>query len=388
MDFRPTEDQLALQESIRRFAAARLDTDLPERDRAGVFSRKLWEECAALGIQGLPLPVEYGGQGADVLTTSLAMEALGEACRDGGLVFSLNAHLWSAAMPLLEFGSERQKSRWLPGMCDGSIVAVHAITEPAAGSDAMALTTSARKDGAMYVLDGTKHFITNAPEADLFIVFATVDRAQGWAGVTAFLVPRDTAGLSVGPGVDKLGLRTSPTGEVVLRDCRVPDRYLLGAPGAGMMVFEYAMRLERACIMASAVGMMRRQLDECLAHTIGRHQFGQPIADFQAVSHTLADMKVRLEAASLLSRHAAWLADRRELEALDASVTKLHVSEAYVRSSLDALQLHGGHGYMTESGIDRDLRDAIGSRIYSGTSQMQRDIIAGRLRMPSTASGS
>jgi alkylation response protein AidB-like acyl-CoA dehydrogenase len=382
MDFRPTADQHALQDSVRRFAAARLNDDVPERDRTGSFSRKLWEECAQFGIQGLPIPEDHGGQGAGVLTTTLAMEALGESCRDGGLLFSLNAHIWSAAMPLLEFGDERQKARYLPGMCDGSLVAVHAITEEQAGSDAMALTTTARQDGDTYVLNGTKHFITNAPEADLFIVFATLERALGWAGVTAFLVPSGTPGLEVGHGVDKLGLRTSPTGEVVLRDCRVPAEEILGAPSAGMVVFEYAMRLERACIMASAVGMMQRQLDECVRHTTTRHQFGRPIAEFQAVSHPLADMKVRLDAGRLLSRRAAWLADRGELEALDASVAKLYLSEAYLRSSLDTVQLHGGYGFMTESGWDRDLRDAVGGRIYSGTNEMQRNIIAEHLRMP------
>jgi len=380
MDFRPTADQHALQDSVRRFAAARLNHDVPERDRTGSFSRKLWEECAQFGIQGLPVPETHGGQGAGVLTTTLAMEALGESCRDGGLLFSLNAHMWSAAMPLLEFGDERQKARYLPGMCDGSLVAVHAITEEQAGSDAMALTTTAHRDGDAYVLNGTKHFITNAPEADLFVIFATLDRTLGWAGVTAFLVPSETPGLTVGPSVDKLGLRTSPTGEVALQNCRVPAEEILGAPGAGMVVFEYAMRLERACIMASAVGMMQRQLNECVRHTTTRHQFGRPIAEFQAVSHPLADMKVRLDAGRLLSRRAAWLADRGELEPLDASVTKLYLSEAYLQSSLDTVQLHGGYGFMTESGWDRDLRDAIGARIYSGTNEMQRNIITEHLK--------
>jgi alkylation response protein AidB-like acyl-CoA dehydrogenase len=380
MDFDPTDEQLALQDSVRRFASERLNDDLVARDRAGGFSRKLWEECAVFGLQGLPVPTEHGGQGADLLTTSLAMEALGESCHDGGLIFSLNAHLWSAALPLVEFGTPEQQADHLPQMCDGSKIAVHAITEPAAGSDAMALTTTARPDGDSYVLDGTKHFITNAPEADLFVVFATIDPALAWAGVTAFLVPRGTPGLSTGTGVEKMGLRTSPTGEVVLRQCRVPARNILGEPGSGMMVFDYAMRLERACIMASAVGLMQRQLDECLIQAEGRRQFGRPIGDFQAVGHTLADMKVRLEAGRLLSRRAAWLADRGELTASEAGIAKLFLSEAAVQSSLDTVQLHGGHGYMTEAGLERQVRDAVGARIYSGTSQMQRNIITAGLR--------
>jgi alkylation response protein AidB-like acyl-CoA dehydrogenase len=381
MDFELTAEQADLAESVRRFAAERLGDDVLERDRAGTFSRKLWEECAQFGLQGLPVPVEYGGQGASILTTTLALEALGESCRDGGLIFSINAQLWSAALPLTEFGDETQKARYLPGMCDGSLIAVHAITEPGAGSDAMALAATARAEDDSYVLNGTKHFISNAPEADLFIVFATLNRAHGWAGVTAFLVPRGTPGLQIGRPVDKLGLRTSPTGEIALADCRVPAEFVLGAPGAGMMIFEFAMRLERACIMASAVGMMQRQLDECVGYTSTRRQFGRPIADFQAVSHPLADMKVRLDAGRLLARRAAWLADRGELDELDACAAKLYLSEAYLQSSLDAVQLHGGYGFMSESGLDRDLRDAVGGRIYSGTSQLQRNIIADQLRL-------
>ncbi|BCB84578.1 acyl-CoA dehydrogenase family protein [Phytohabitans suffuscus] len=379
MDFGPNAEQAAFQDSVRRFATSCLNDDLVGRDRAGTFDRSSWERCASFGLQGLPVPREYGGQGADLLTTALAMEALGEGCWDGGLIFSLNAQLWSATMPLVEYGDDKQKDTYLPGMCDGSLIAAHAVTEPEAGSDAMALTTSARLDGDSYVLNGTKQFITNASVADLFIVFATLDRALGWAGLTAFLIPKGTPGLTTSQASDKMGLRTSPLGEVTLTDCRVSVDEVLGAPGAGMAVFEHAMLLERAGIMAAAVGAMQRRLDECVAYTSRRRQFGRPIAGFQAVSHTLADMKVRLEAGRLLARRAAWLADRGELDAMDASVVKLYLSEAYLQSSLDTLQLHGGYGYMAEAGLERDVRDAIGARIYSGTSQMQRTIIADRL---------
>ncbi|MFF2655623.1 acyl-CoA dehydrogenase family protein [Streptomyces sp. NPDC058045] len=380
MDFQLTAEQQAFVKSVRSFAAEKLNVDNVERDQDAVFLRELWTECARFGVQGLPIPEEYGGQGADVLTTVLAMEALGEGCRDGGLLFSLNAHLWSAALPLVEFGTTEQKERYLPGMCDGSLIAVHAITEPGSGSDAMALATTARLDGDAYVLDGGKQFITNAPVADVFIVFATVDPGLGWAGITAFFVPRDTPGLTVGSSDAKMGLRTSPTGELSFQDCRIPKHSVLGVPGAGMMIFEYAMRLERACIMASSVGTMQRQLDESVAHANSRQQFGQPIGDFQAVSHMLADMQVRLTASRLLAYRGGWLADQGALEPLEASAIKLYLSEAYLQSSLDTVQVHGGYGIMAEAGIERYVRDAVVGRIYSGTNQMQRNIIAQHLR--------
>jgi alkylation response protein AidB-like acyl-CoA dehydrogenase len=381
MDFKLTAEQIDLQESIKRFATDKLNEDITARDWRGAFSRDLWIRCAQFGIQGLPVPQVYGGQDADIFTTVVAMEALGECCRDGGLLFSINAHMWSAAAPLLEFGTEEQKRRYLPGMCDGTLIAVHAITEPDAGSDAMALTTTAHPDGESYILNGNKHFITNGPVADLFIVFATVDRQQAWAGVTAFIVERDTPGVSVGSNMSKMGLRTSPTGELSFDNCRVPAANVLGAPGAGMIIFEFAMRLERACIMATSVGMMQRQLSDALAYANERRQFGHPIADFQAISHTIADMKVRLEAGRLLAYRGGWLADRGELDSLHASIIKLFLSEAYLQSSLDTLQIHGGYGFMTESGIEREVRDAVGARIYSGTSQMQRNIIAQQLQI-------
>ena len=376
MDFELTDEQRSLRESIVEFAQRELNEDVLGRDKAASFSREAWDKCAGLGLLGLPVPTEYGGAGADALTTLVALEALGYACTDNGLVFSLNAQMWACETPIAHFGTEEQKRRYLPGLCDGSLLAAHGMSEPGSGSDAFALATTAMKTDGGYVLDGSKTFVTNAPEADLHILFATIDRSLGFAGITAFLVEKGTPGLSVGNPLSKMGLRTSPMSEVVLESCEVPDEALLGKPGGGMVIFNTSMTWERGCILASTVGGMERQFERSLAYAQERKQFGQPIGSFQAVAHTLVDMKIRLETARLLLYRLGWLLDTDRPATLDSALVKLYLSECYVRSSLDALQVHGGYGYMTEYELEREVRDAIGSRLYSGTSEIQYNIAA------------
>jgi alkylation response protein AidB-like acyl-CoA dehydrogenase len=306
----------------------------------------------------------------------VALEALGYACTDNGLVFSLNAQMWACETPIVHFGSEEQKQRYLPGLCDGSILAAHGMSEPESGSDAFSLSTTATKTDGGYVLNGSKTFVTNAPEADLHVVFATIDRSLGFAGITGFLVDTGTPGISVGKPLSKMGLRTSPMGEVVLESCEVPDDAVLGEPGSGMAVFNTSMTWERSCILASTVGSMERQLERSIAYAQERKQYGQPIGRFQAVARMLVDMKVRLETARLLLYRLGWLLDSGRSAVLDSALVKLYLSESYVKSSLDALQVHGGYGYMTEYELEREVRDAVGSRLYSGTSEIQYTIAA------------
>jgi alkylation response protein AidB-like acyl-CoA dehydrogenase len=306
----------------------------------------------------------------------VALEALGYACLDSGLVFSLNAQIWACETPIARFGTEDQKRRYLPRLCDGTLIAAHGMSEPGSGSDALALGTTATRSDGGWVLRGTKTFVTNAPESDLFVVFATTDRDLGFAGVTAFLVERDAPGLTVGRPLSKMGLRTSPMGEVFLEDCMVPEDALLGQPGGGMAVFNSSMVWERSCILASAVGTMERQLERALAYARERRQFGQAIGSFQAVAHRLVDMKLRLETSRLLLYRLGWTLANGGSAALDSALVKLHLSESYLQSSLDALHVHGGYGYMTEYELERDVRDAIGGRLYSGTSEMQYNIAA------------
>lgn len=376
MDFSFSDEQLEFRDTIRSFAADTLNHGLGERDRAHDFSADSWARCADVGLLGLTLAPEWGGQGADALTAVLALEALGEGCRDNGLIFSLNAQLWSAATPIQRFGTAEQKQRWLPGMCDGSIIGVQSMSEPNAGSDAFSLTTRADTADGGWTLTGAKTWITNAPIADVFVVFATVDQTKGWAGLTAFLVERDRPGLTIGKPLEKMGLHTSPMAELHFDGCAVPAENLLGKVGMGMAIFNHSMSWERSMILASAVGTMQRQLDECVEFAKNRRQFDSPISKFQAVANTLVDMRLRIEAARMMLYRMAWLRAQGQRAEIEASLVKLYVSEVWVQSSLDQIQLHGALGYMSEAGVERDLRDAIASRIYSGTSQIQRNLIA------------
>lgn len=380
MNFDWTDEQRAYHDTIVEFAKARLATDIAIRDRDHRFPREDWTRCAEVGIQGLPVPARYGGTDAPATTIVLALEALGYGCRDNGLIFALNAQLWACTLPLVRFGSEAQRERYLPGLSDGSVIGAQAISEPEAGSDALSLGSRAVARGdSHYVLNGQKTFVTNAPEADVLLIYVSTEPRDRSLGLSAFLIDRGTPGLTIGPPLEKMGLRTSPMSEVFLEDCQVSSEQLLGKPGLGMTIFNLAMLWERSCILAGAIGAMRRQLERCLQYARSRRQFGRPIGDFQAVSHRIAEMKVRLETARLLVYRLGWLLENGQAKAEDAALVKLHVSECYLRSSLDALQIHGGYGYMSELELEREVRDAVGARIHSGTSEMQRNIVASGL---------
>ena len=376
MDFAFSEDQTAFKASVIDFARKELNKDLRRREEREEFPMEAWRACANFGVQGLPVPQEYGGSAADIMTTVLMMEGLGYACPDNGLIFSLNAQMWSLELPLLEFGTPGQKQKFLPGLVSGKIIGVHAMTEPESGSDAFSLKTRATQKGDKYVLNGSKLYITNAPVADVVVVFATVKPGSGFAGVTAFLVEKGTPGFSVGPPLGKLGLRTSPMGEIILKDCEIPAENRLGKEGAGMAIFNSSMEWERSCILASAVGAMQRQLEECVQYVRTRKQFGQPIGKFQSVSNKISDMYLRVEAARLMIYKVAWLKQSGKPATAEAAAAKVFTSEAWVQTCLDAIQIHGAHGYMRDSGIERDLRDSVAGTIYSGTSEIQRLIIA------------
>jgi alkylation response protein AidB-like acyl-CoA dehydrogenase len=284
--------------------------------------------------------------------------------------------MWACETPIVRFGSDDQKQRYLPGLCDGSLIAAHGMSEPGSGSDAFALAMTATKTASGYVLDGTKTFVTNAPESDLYVVFATIDRSLGFAGVTGFVVERDTPGLTVGNPLSKMGLRTSPMSELFFESCAVPESSVLGRPGAGWAVFNASMTWERSCILASTVGTTERLLERSLAHARERTQFGQAIGRFQNVAHRLVDMKLRLETARLLLYRVGSLLDRGRPVTLESALAKIYLSDCYVRSSLDALRVHGGYGYMSEYELEREVRDSIGSLLYSGTTEIQYDIAA------------
>jgi hypothetical protein len=379
MDFSWSAEQKELLDAVQRFAAQQLAGSVIEGDREAHFDHEGWKKCGEFGIQGLPAPPEYGGLGADALTTVGALERLGFGCKDNGLIFSINAHLWTVVMPLATAGSEEQKRQYLPRLCNGSWIGANAMSEPNSGSDAFSLSTTARRDGSKYLLNGSKTFVTNGPVADLFAVYATVDKSKGQHGVCGFLVERNSPGLTVGRKLDKMGLRGSPMAEIFFENCEVPAENRLGEEGGGSFLFSRSMTWERGCILASAVGSMQRVLDLCVRYARTRRQFGQNIGKFQQVAGKIVDMKLRLETARLLLYHGAWVRTKGQSGFLEASMAKLHISDSWVKSCEDALQIHGGYGYMVEYEIERELRDALGSRLYSGTSEIQRNLIASML---------
>lgn len=376
MDFDFTPEQLEFKQSTIKFADKELNKDIILRDKEGSFSKGLWKKCADFGILGFPFPKEYGGADCDILTTLLVMEGLGYGCRDNGLIFSINGQMWTVQIPILHFGTTEQKNKYLPRLCSGDLIGANGMTEPGSGSDSFALSTTAKLKDDFYILNGTKTFITNAPIADLFIVFATTDKSKGFMGVTAFLVEKNFSGLKVSKEIEKMGLKTSPMAEVIFEDCKVPAQNRLSKEGNGAIIFNDGIEWERSCMLASDIGVLERQLEVCIKYAKERRQFNKPIGKFQAISHKIADMKVRLETARLILYKVAWLKKTQDRAGMEAAIAKLYLSESLIKSCLDAIQIHGGYGYSTEYEIERELRDSLSSTIYSGTSEIQRNIIA------------
>lgn len=377
-----TEAQQERIDAVHTFARERLTPGAREREAAARFDRSLWNEAARFGLAGLPIPEAWGGSGLDALDTMLVVEALGRGCEDGGLVFSLCAHMFASAVPIWCSKSSAHHERYLRDIAAGTLICANGTTEPEAGSDVYAMKATARRYGDEYVLEGTKCFITNAPVADLFLLYAATDRERGFLGISAFLVERGTPGLQVTEEHEKTGLRTSPWGSIFLEECRIPISARVGPEGAGASLFRESMIWERACLFAYYVGAMDRVLARCIEHARTRIQFKQPIGAFQSISNRIVDMKLRLEAGRLLLYRAGELhrAGKRCEEAV--ALSKLWISEAAVQTGLDAIQIFGGMGMSPDSGVDALLRDAIPSRVFSGSSELQRAIIARTLGLP------
>jgi alkylation response protein AidB-like acyl-CoA dehydrogenase len=372
-----TQEQLALRERTISFARTHLGGDLPDRDRSGTFRRDDWSQCGAEGILGAHVPVAYGGQGLSAVSTVLVLESLGYACRDNGLSLALGAHIWNVLEPLVESGTEEQKRRLLPRLCSGELISCNGVTEEMAGSDAYSLQTTAQKVAGGYLLNGRKTYVGMAPISDVTLVLASTAPAAGRWGISAFFVERGAPGMTLGPARSKAGTRTNPLGDIVFENCLVPESNRLGGEGAGVALFSRAVNWERAFILAGHVGALQALLERCVAHARSREQFGQPIGRFQAISSRIANMRLRLETSRLLMYQAAELKDRGLDATLECSMAKLHIAEALVESATDAMRLHGAQGYLEEFGIEREVRDMLGTVIYGGTSDIQRNIIAG-----------
>lgn len=344
------------------------------------LTRQEWQAAADLGLAGLCLPADDGGQGLGALDTALCLEAFGRSCEDTGLVFALCAHLLACAVPVRDFADERVRGRLVSGLASGGLIAANAMTEDEAGSDVGHLATTARPVDGGYVLHGEKSFVSNAPVADLIVTYAVTGPAAGFLGISAFAVPRELDGVRVGPAFSKMGLSSCPAARVEFEHCFVPEEYRLGPEGSGAAVFQHSMAWERSCLFAAYLGLMDRQLGQCVEHARRRRQFGHPIGGFQAVSHRIATMKQRLEGARLLLYRACWLLDqppdRWPDDTSAAALAKVAVSEAAVANGLDAVRIFGGAGYLSPTGIEQQLRDSVPAVIFSGTTDIQRELIA------------
>jgi alkylation response protein AidB-like acyl-CoA dehydrogenase len=371
-------DALLSLDHPRKTAAAAWATDALGTPSL-VFDRSRWEAAAAYGVQGLTAPVELGGAGRSIVDALLTFEGLGYGARDHGMVFALSSQVFAMQGALLRAGSPAQLARWIPALCEGTAIGAFAMSEPTAGSDTAAITTTATPVDGGYRINGTKTWVTLGPECDVVIVFATTDRSLGRWGLTAFLVDVDRPGVRRGEPIPKMGLESCPFGTLTFEDCVVGADDVLGRPGSGGAIFGAAVSAERAFLSAAQLGATERSIDRSVERARTRVQFGKPIGAFQAVSHRIAEMKVRHEAARLLVYKAAILADLGRDVTLAASLAKLQSSETAVHSALDAIQIFGAEGYTVAAGAEADLRHAVGGLSYSGTSDIQRNIVASLL---------
>jgi alkylation response protein AidB-like acyl-CoA dehydrogenase len=372
------DEQKALRKGLQKYYEA-LNAGVLEDDAAERFNRDKWQLIRESGVIRIPFAEQWGGLGHDALTLVYVLEELGYGCRDAGLLFALATQVVSAAIPLQKFGSEELKERYLAPLIDGEIISAHAISEPSAGSDAMAMSTTATPDGDGYLLNGGKTFITNGPIADVITVYAKLETGDGASGITAFLVPTDTPGFHVGPPIAKLGLNTCPFCELEFTDCRVPASNIVGKPGAGFFILEHVMNWEILCIFIMMAGEMQERMERCIAHVKKRTAFGVPIASNQYVAGKIVDQKIGIETSRKHLYDTARRFAKGRSVTTEISMAKLVTSEANLASALSAVQLFGGRGYMREYGMEKGLRDAVGAPIYSGTNEMQRVRIASML---------
>ncbi len=374
MDFELTDEQQLIRDAVREFAEAEVAPIAAELDRDHRFPSELLPKMAELNIMGMPFPDKFGGAGADEVSYVIAVEEISRACASTGCI--LSAHSSLATWPVYKFGTDAQKERYLHDMASGRSLGAFALTEPGAGTDAGAGTTTATLKGDSYVLNGSKIFITNAPHAEVYVVFAKTDPAQGTRGMSAFIVEKDTPGFSVGEAEHKLGIRASSTPPLYFADCRIPKDALLGGEGDGFKIAMQTLDGGRIGIAAQALGIAQSALDAAAAYAKERVQFGKPIGTLQAIQWMIADMATAVDAARLLVYRAAWCVDSGRPYGTEGAMAKLFASEAATRVCDRAIQVHGGYGYTESYPVERNYRDAKITELYEGTSEVQRMVIA------------
>ena len=377
MDFSLSEEQQLLQQTVRDFAQAEIAPHAREWDEKQAFPREIFSKLGALGLMGAVWPTEYGGAGLSTLDYAIVMEEVSRA--DAGVALSLAAHNSLCSGHIFLAGNEEQKKKYLTPLAKGEKVGCWGLTENSAGSDAGGTKTVAVKDGDHWVLNGSKTFITNASVADTAVVMAVTDKSKGKKGISAFVIERGTPGFRPGKKEDKLGVRSSDTSELVLEDCRVPAANLLGQEGHGFVDTLRILDRGRIGIAAWSLGIAQASLETSMSYAQGRRQFGHAIAEFQAIQFKIADMAVKVDAARLLTWRAAHLRDSGQEHTAQSSMAKLYASEVAVEVALDAVQIHGGYGFLKDYPVERYLRDSKLGTIGEGTSEVQRLVIAREL---------
>lgn len=377
MNFELTKTQELFRQMIREFAEKEVKPLAAEIDEQERFPMETVEKMAKLGIMGIPVPVQYGGAGGDNLMYSIAVEELSRVCATTGVVVS--AHTSLCASPILEFGTEAQKMKYLPKLASGEWIGAFGLTEPNAGTDASAQQTMAVEDGDSYVLNGSKIFITNAGYAHVYVIFAMTDKSLGTKGISAFIVEQGTPGFSIGKKEKKLGIRGSATCELIFENCRIPKENLLGKIGGGFAIAMKTLDGGRIGIASQALGIAQGAMDETIKYTKERKQFGKSLSGFQNTQFQMADLHTKVEAARLLVRQAAFKKDKGMPYSVDAAMCKLFAAETAMEVTTKAVQFHGGYGYTREYPVERMMRDAKITEIYEGTSEVQRMVISSKL---------
>lgn len=374
MNYDLTESQKELYKSILKFFRTQINNELNHE-----FSRDAWRKCADFGLLALPVPEKYGGLGESYLSSAIATMALGHACDDSGFVFAINNHLWACQTAICICGNDMQKEKYLPSMVNGNMIGAFACTEPDAGSDPINMKTYAEHVGNGYRLNGRKCFISNAPIANVILVIARTSKTNTLAGLTAFLVETNNTGVIIEKETQKMGLQSCPMSDVVFDNCIIDENMIVGKMGSGINVLNTALEWERCFEFASHIGAMKRIMHLCLDYSKQRIQFQQTIGNYQAVAHKIADMKVRVELSELLLYKIVSKKDEMKHAYVETSIFKLFVSESYVTTCVDALQIFGAYGYASENKIENELRCALASTIYAGTSEIHRNTLYGIL---------
>lgn len=377
MNFELNEDQEALMKTVREFGEKKLDPGVAERDEKHIFDRALVDEMGELGFTGLCFPEEYDGVGMDTLTYIMTVEEISK--HDAGIGVTLSGSVSLCAWPIFHFGTEDQKKKFLTPLCNGEKLGAFGLTEPNAGTDAAGQKTVAVLDGDHYVINGSKIFITNAGEAEIYIVFAMTDKSKGVKGITAFIMEKDTPGFTFGKKENKMGIHSSQTMELVFQDVKLPVENRLGKEGEGFKIAMMTLDGGRIGVAAQAIGIAQAALEDAIKYSKERVQFGKPISRNQGISFKLADMATQIDAARLLTYRAAWNKDNGKPYSKEAAMAKMLAGDVAMAATVEAVQIFGGYGYVAEYPVERHMRDAKITQIYEGTNEVQRMVVSGAI---------